>query len=523
MRGTVSLKLLLLLSLCTLMPQSLWAQKETVEVSEQLIKKGNAAFEKGDYTVALEHFTKAEVIASKIESSERISFIKNNIGRTYAALSNYGEALGYYKQALETAKEAKKGDVEIAKILNNISSVYAKEKEYESSLEYLKKGYALIKDKQGDIKAVFAANIADNYNKLGNFKQAQAYLLEVKDIPKSKQVDQLWKINYAESLLNEGAVSEAQDIVELLLADVKRDEIVCYICTAELLSRIYTVQGKTELAIEYAKKALEHAPEMRDRIELYDQLSELYYKKQDYATSKHYKNSVIEAKDSLSVLINRGLFESNKVKLKVQEYENEIKKYETERLFFIIGIVLSLLLFFMIYRSLKNRIIKQKQEKIIAENQQKIFALELESLKNNIAEKNRKLSAKALYTSGRNELVEGIIDSISKIPHIYLNEEVSNYLKTLKDYVKNDTEWDDFIVYFEQVNPNFLKTLQERHPQLLPPDIRFICYLYMNLGLREISSILNITMENCKKRKQRIAKKMGTSAEELQHYILKIN
>jgi len=40
-------------------------------------------------------------------------------------------------------------------------------------------------------------------------------------------------------------------------------------------------------------------------------------------------------------------------------------------------------------------------------------------------------------------------------------------------------------------------------------DIRFLSYLYMNLSIKEISSLLNITPDACRKRKERIAKKMG--------------
>ena len=77
---------------------------------------------------------------------------------------------------------------------------------------------------------------------------------------------------------------------------------------------------------------------------------------------------------------------------------------------FIFAVVFVLVVFWFIYRGLKNRITKQKQEKIIAENEKKILNLELNNLTNNIAEKNRKLSAKALYLSGRNELIEEVID-----------------------------------------------------------------------------------------------------------------
>ena len=259
---------------------------------------------------------------------------------------------------------------------------------------------------------------------------------------------------------------------------------------------------------------------------MYNQISKLYLLNHDYAIALQYKDSVIATKDSISGLINQEFFETTKIKLKVQRYENELKinneKHSAERKIFIIAIAFTLLLFFFIYRTLKNRIVKQKQEKIITENQQKIFTLELENLKNNIAEKNRKLSAKALYLSGRNELIEEVVNALSQIPEVSQDKDASNYMKTLKNYVKTDSEWDDFISYFEKVNPAFLSTLKIKHPQLNAADIRFICYIYMNLDIKEISAIFSITTEAGKKRKQRIAKKMEIDADDLHEYILQL-
>ncbi|RZJ50367.1 MAG: sigma-70 family RNA polymerase sigma factor, partial [Flavobacterium sp.] len=49
------------------------------------------------------------------------------------------------------------------------------------------------------------------------------------------------------------------------------------------------------------------------------------------------------------------------------------------------------------------------------------------------------------------------------------------------------------------------------HPDLTPNDIRFIAYVYMDLTSKEIASMLNITLEACRKRKERIIQKLGIS------------
>jgi len=82
-------------------------------------------------------------------------------------------------------------------------------------------------------------------------------------------------------------------------------------------------------------------------------------------------------------------------------------------------------------------------------------------------------------------------------------------VEQLKSHLKNDSEWESFLTHFEEVNHGFLKALKQKHPDLSSNDIRFLSYEYINLSTKEISLLLNITPEACRKRKERIADKMG--------------
>jgi len=476
----------------------------------KLVRQGAAASADGQYTRALEYYTKAEVLAGKLQLEDNLS-IKKNIGNTYNLLSNLGEALGYYREALKLAEELESKD-DIATILNNIGLLYAWEKDFEPALSYFKRAYDIANknNSAGFIKTQIAVNISHIYNFWGDFAKARQYLKEVEHIQTTETTKQMWQINYAESLLLGGDVTAAEKIAEGLLNNI---DVSCYVCVTELLSKIYLKQNRNNLAIQYAKKGLSHTSNYSEKIDLYSRLSEIYLDSREYNLAFKYKDSVILAKDSLSARVNRNLFESNKVKFKVQEYQNELtvrrEKQSAERILFIFAVVFFLVVFYFIYRGLKNRIIKQKQEKTIAENEKKILSLELDNVMNSVAEKNRKLSAKALYLSGRNELIEEVIDSLSGIPEISKKKEVADYIRTLKTYIKKDDEWDDFITYFEQVNPAFIKAVTEKYPELNSADIRYLCYVYMNLDLQEIANIFNITYNAALKRQRRIKEKMG--------------
>ncbi|HYD90743.1 MAG TPA: hypothetical protein VEA37_04555 [Flavobacterium sp.] len=88
--------------------------------------------------------------------------------------------------------------------------------------------------------------------------------------------------------------------------------------------------------------------------------------------------------------------------------------------------------------------------------------------------------------------------------------------------MKTDIKWQDFVDHFEKVNPGFLKKIKEEHPQLTQKDIRFLCYLYMNLSTKEICAIFNITPTAFWKRQQRLCEKMNLKKGQLYDYILNL-
>jgi hypothetical protein len=502
-------------------------KKNIAELSKQ-IKLGNNALNSGNYAKALHFFTSAELIAENNNLDSYLLIVKFNIGKVYGEIHSPGDALKYYNDAYDIVLENPEFEETGLTIMNNIANLYMDEGDNLMALEYYEKVYAKAKKINSVYNIVLAAiNISDVNNKLGNHPLARTYLDKIKDLKMDNIAAQTWKINYAESYFKEGRLKEAEAIMRSVWSNVgNNNDNNCFLCVVKLLAEISSAKGNAEEAVNYAKYGLKKSRSVKDQAEMYELLSDIYSNDRQFNKAYVYKDSLLMVNDSLSKTRQSSLFATNKVRLKIQDYQNEARhnkeKRETERNLFILIIGLGIVLFYFIYRSLKNRIIKQNQENIIAENKQKIYELELDKLSNDIAEKNRKLSAKALYLSGRNELIEEVINALDQIPEIQ-QASVHNHIKTLKQHLKADEEWDDFISYFEEVNPNFLKLLQIKHPQLNETDVRFICYLYMNLDLKEISSILNITIEAARKRKQRIAKKMDTEIDQLNDYILKLN
>lgn len=518
---------------------------QTLEQFKKTIDSGFVAMDKGDYSVALEYLTKSQIVAEKNSWNQQIFEIKNNIGIIYYNLSDYGEALNYYLEAYAVAIKYLDPIREMA-VLNNIGGMYAMEKKFMKAKEYYLKAYTTAKEENNSIKmSLYAINMARAENSLNNPKEAKKYVEEAREILANHHQEKEHQVlviqaeaTLAECLLLEGKLEQAKDILLKLYTRTKKVKEREYNMTIlNHLAHIYSLEGNIDKTIFYLRLALQNCRDLDRKADFFNSLSEAYAKKNDFRNALEAKNEMVKTRDSLAKLNNDKLYENNKVKFEIQNYKNDLnsqrEKSSVERKIFISAIVIFMVLLFLIYRMFRNRSVKQEQKKIIAEREQKIIALELEkeknenlllekhvkeienealleqeTLKNEIEQKNRKLSARALYLSGRNEMIEEIVDSLSQLPDVSQNIKLKTHIKTLKEHLKTDSEWDNFIVHFEEVNQGLLSTLKEKHPNLSSNDIRFICYVYMNLSLKEIGTIFNITQEACRKRKERILRKM---------------
>jgi DNA-binding CsgD family transcriptional regulator len=148
--------------------------------------------------------------------------------------------------------------------------------------------------------------------------------------------------------------------------------------------------------------------------------------------------------------------------------------------------------------------------------------LEQERLYNEIEMKNRQLIANALSESNRNELFEEIIRLLSEIPNHEKNQILLTTIQKLelqrKEFLHNN-----FFSYFEQINPVFLTSLKEKHPDLTHSDIQILSYFYLNLPTKEIAILLNILPDSLKKKKQRLATKLGIETVYLDTYLLNLS
>ena len=506
---------------------------------DSLIQKGIDAMWDKNYVKSLELLTQAKTLAEKNHWYKQLFLANNNIGATYYQMLDYGEALKYYLESYNIAIKELEPKYEMV-VLNNIAILYSKEKKYKQAKEYFKKAYDVAKENKDNIKiGLYAMNLASVAHETNNLTEAKKYILE--SFPYLKNDPGLYtmaQVTLAQNDLLTGNAKQAREKAQYLLTHTKD---LAYnnigVLTSVVIIEAYLKEGNYALAESEAYKLLAAKPELDTKRTVFDLLTKIYIKTRSFEKALQYKDSIMATDEKLNDIKNGKLFENNMVKFEIQDYKNQIaineEKRSAERQWFYYIITFIIAVVTIVILSLRNILAKHKQKKLIAERNEKVLALELEKektenlllekqiseketialleqerLKNDIETRNRKLSAKALYLSGKNQLIEEVISSLSQLPELSKYQSLTNHIKTLKSHLKTDDEWDSFITHFEEVNHGFINQLKTLHPSLNANDLRFISYIYMNLSTKEIASMLNITAEACRKRKERIVSKM---------------
>lgn len=127
-------------------------------------------------------------------------------------------------------------------------------------------------------------------------------------------------------------------------------------------------------------------------------------------------------------------------------------------------------------------------------------------------ENHRNLSRYALELDQK---VEVLLKIKNRISNLYPNvddptkAELTSIVNSIKMAAHDHKLWEDFKVYFEQTNPYFLSQLAKKYPSLTAIDLKYCCYLVMNMSNDDIKSLLGINQESVRTHKYRLKKKMS--------------
>lgn len=150
-------------------------------------------------------------------------------------------------------------------------------------------------------------------------------------------------------------------------------------------------------------------------------------------------------------------------------------------------------------------------------NEKEIISLKNENLEAELHYKNKELATKTMHLVDRGRLLLDIKDElnnrIKKMNAPDLTYQFRSVFKLLSDTEKNDDDWNNFAIYFDEVHNNFLSTMKAKFPALSSTDLKLCAYLRLNLSSKEIAQLLNISLKGVEISRYRLRKKLQLSTE----------
>jgi hypothetical protein len=139
------------------------------------------------------------------------------------------------------------------------------------------------------------------------------------------------------------------------------------------------------------------------------------------------------------------------------------------------------------------------------------------ALQENLAAKDRELTANALFLLKRNELIGHIAERLLKAKPTFRQENQQVIQEIVRDLQASHDEhnWKEFEAHFTRVHSTFYKALQERFPELTPNERKLCAFLRLNMSTKDISAITQQTVNSITVARSRLRKKLGIEGDEV--------
>jgi DNA-binding CsgD family transcriptional regulator len=281
------------------------------------------------------------------------------------------------------------------------------------------------------------------------------------------------------------------------------------------ISKIFLGTAKYDSANFYAQSALQRSKKLHlvnDIRDSYETLTLINEQIKNYPLALEYAKLFAEWKDSVNNIEKNKLVEQELQKIKFDSLQHfkkaytklELSKNKSQIVFFILASILLVILLggLLVYINLKKR----HQElltllPIESTNRTKHYLSRLEDEKEKIQEKNKAL------IQDKEELES------------HLKKQQSADIQNLRDLINSDklhsdSYWNEFLLIFSRLYPDFFKIIKSTYPDLTQHELRICALIKLNHSVLETAKVLNITVDSARKARYRLYKKMGLNNDQ---------
>ncbi len=224
----------------------------------------------------------------------------------------------------------------------------------------------------------------------------------------------------------------------------------------------------------------------------------------------------------------------------IQSYTFEIlpRWYQTKIAYFLYLLTIVALVYLALHYH-KKRLKKQKisflekqahlkyvHELELEKNDKEIVKLKNERLEAEMSYKNKELASTTMHLYNHSRLLNKIKEELNAISAKSQNREQKNdlnkLLKLLLHEERQEHNWEQFSIHFDEVHNKFLQKLKSDYPDLTSGDLKLCAYLKMNLSSKEIAQLLHFSIKGVENGRYRLRKKFNIpNGESLSDFILR--
>ena len=509
-----------------------------------LLKKGWAALVKDNENDAFRYFWLAKEKADRENNTaDRAESL------LYLGICSFGSSLEQGLQfATNSLNEFKKleisnpeqSNIGRSKCLQLISTIYSRQNKIKDAIKMSREVVRILRNKSDSSGTLGLAYIS-----LGSLYEIEKrndsielfFQLALKDFESHKNYSYL-----PNAYLKIGKVAQKRNQKETSLSyfnrglniantsENKQAQVSCLLAVGKWYADVNHDYTKAE---NYYHQAHQIAKSLSDKlfeIKSLESLIEIKKQNQNFKQVSELQNQLIANQNKFYSLERAKIVKSLEVQFDVAEKNRQLALISKEKkvtqltnsiLFigiFVLMIIFGILYFFMKKINARDKqLLKTKEEMVQILEQQK--NLKAKQFQNDIEHKESQLSAITLQMLQKNELLADIKTNIEKSEPIGERQ----LLKMVNKHLNQDNSWNDFDTYFEGINKNFYTRLKQNYPEISTNDLKICALIKLNLSIKEMATILNISPDSVKTARYRLRKKLQLQTEEnLTDFILTI-
>lgn len=458
----------------------------------------------GVYSEAMEQFNSSLELMGSNTNDTLYLLLNNSIGKVHLSLNRFALAEQYFLESVNLSNTL--GHIRGLAVSKGLLGVsYEKEGRYLEALEHQKECLSLFQN-LGENSGISMANenIGSIYEDLEQYDLAHDYFFKSYEYLKGKGI---WQ---EANVLNN-------------------------------LGDVYRKGGDYSNAIFYTEKAMDVAFEIGDNHQLesaHKDLSKTYALTEDFEKAhnhllkaEEFHQAWLDGQNTNQLNVLQTIYDTNKKEGQIELLKEQNKTSRANQNLLWVALFAVLAIFTVIYvylirkRKAKLKIQEYKQRVLKAELEKK--EMEEKNLYEQVQLKTAALSRYSLHLSQKNKILLDLSKTLKNIV-ARRNTDFSFKLRELVGEIdcnlQQEEEWDEFMNFFKEIHPEFIKKLSSlSHNSLSPSELRLGMLLRLNLSSKEIASILRVTPDSVRVARYRLRKKLPIDQkQELVHFMVEL-